>query len=284
MEWITSPEAWIALFTLTILEIVLGIDNIIFISILVDRLPEHQQKKARLTGLAMAMVLRILLLLSISWVMNAQNTLITIGSVDTELQPIAEKLILNEDLIHETTNPAELKQMQDALAISWRLISWRDIILLIGGLFLIWKSTQEIHHSLAGIREEEESSTVATYGSVLAQIAILDLVFSLDSVITAVGMAKHIPVMVIAIVIAVGVMMLAAQSIGEFVENNPTIKMLALSFLILVGTALLGEGMGFHIPKGYIYFAMAFAVIVELLNLKIRKNSEKPVKLIRHNP
>ena len=284
MEWITSPEAWIALFTLTVLEIVLGIDNIIFISILVDRLPEHQQKKARLTGLAMAMVLRILLLLSISWVMNAQNTLITIGSVDTELQPIAEKLILNEDLIHETTNPAELKQMQDALAISWRLISWRDIILLIGGLFLIWKSTQEIHHSLAGIREEEESSTVATYGSVLAQIAILDLVFSLDSVITAVGMAKHIPVMVIAIVIAVGVMMLAAQSIGEFVENNPTIKMLALSFLILVGTALLGEGMGFHIPKGYIYFAMAFAVIVELLNLKIRKNSEKPVKLIRHNP
>ena len=284
MEWITSPEAWIALFTLTVLEIVLGIDNIIFISILVDRLPEHQQKKARLTGLAMAMVLRILLLLSISWVMNAQNTLITIGSVDTELQPIAEKLILNEDLIHETTDPAELKQMQDAQAISWRLISWRDIILLIGGLFLIWKSTQEIHHSLAGIREEEESSTVATYGSVLAQIAILDLVFSLDSVITAVGMAKHIPVMIIAIVIAVGVMMLAAQSIGEFVENNPTIKMLALSFLILVGTALLGEGMGFHIPKGYIYFAMAFAVIVELLNLKIRKNSKKPVKLIRHNP
>jgi predicted tellurium resistance membrane protein TerC len=284
MEWISSPEAWIALFTLTVLEIVLGIDNIIFISILVDRLPEHQQKKARLTGLAMAMVLRILLLLSISWVMNAQNTLITIGSVDTELQPIAEKLILNEDLIHETTDPAELKQMQDAQAISWRLISWRDIILLIGGLFLIWKSTQEIHHSLAGIREEEESSTVATYGSVLAQIAILDLVFSLDSVITAVGMAKHIPVMVIAIVIAVGVMMLAAQAIGEFVENNPTIKMLALSFLILVGTALLGEGMGFHIPKGYIYFAMAFAVGVELLNLKMRKNAEKPVKLIRHNP
>lgn len=283
MEWITSPEAWIALFTLTVLEIVLGIDNIIFISILVDRLPEHQQKKARLTGLAMAVVLRILLLLSISWVMNAQNTLFTIGSVDTELQPIAEKLILNEDLIHETTDPAELKQMQDAQAISWQLISWRDIILLIGGLFLIWKSTQEIHHSLAGIREEE-SSTVATYGSVLAQIAILDLVFSLDSVITAVGMAKHIPVMVIAIVIAVGVMMLAAQSIGEFVENNPTIKMLALSFLILVGTALLGEGMGFHIPKGYIYFAMAFAVGVELLNLKMRKNAEKPVKLIRHNP
>jgi predicted tellurium resistance membrane protein TerC len=284
MEWISSPEAWIALFTLTVLEIVLGIDNIIFISILVDRLPEHQQKKARLTGLAMAMVLRILLLLSISWVMNAQNTLFTIGSVDTELQPIAEKLILNEDLIHETTDPAELKQMQDAQAISWQLISWRDIILLIGGLFLIWKSTQEIHHSLAGIREEEESTTVATYGSVLAQIAILDLVFSLDSVITAVGMAKHTQVMIIAIVIAVGVMMLAAQSIGEFVENNPTIKMLALSFLILVGTALLGEGMGFHIPKGYIYFAMAFAVIVELLNLKIRKDSEKPVKLIRHNP
>ncbi|HCU86753.1 MAG TPA: hypothetical protein DGP39_04435, partial [Verrucomicrobiales bacterium] len=251
MEWITQPEAWIALFTLTMLEIVLGIDNIIFISILVDRLPEHQQKKARLTGLALAMVLRILLLLSISWVMNAQNTLFTIGSVDPELQPIAEKLIINEDLIHETTDPAELEKFQAAQEISWQLISWRDIILLLGGLFLIWKSTQEIHHSLSGNREEEQSTKVATYGAVLAQIAVLDLVFSLDSVITAVGMAKHIPVMVIAIVIAVGVMMLSAQAIGEFVENNPTIKMLALSFLILVGTALLGEGMGFHIPKGY---------------------------------
>ena len=142
MEWIASPEAWIALFTLTVLEIVLGIDNIIFISILVDRLPEHQQKKARLTGLALAMVLRILLLLSISWVMNAQNTLFTIGSVDPELQPIAEKLIINEDLIHETTDPAELEKFQAAQEISWQLISWRDIILLSGGLFLIWKSTQ----------------------------------------------------------------------------------------------------------------------------------------------
>ncbi len=284
MEWIASPEAWIALFTLTVLEIVLGIDNIIFISILVDRLPEHQQKKARLTGLALAMVLRILLLLSISWVMNAQNTLFTIGSVDPELQPIAEKLIINEDLIHETSDPAELEKFQAAQEISWQLISWRDIILLLGGLFLIWKSTQEIHHSLSGNREEEQSTKVATYGAVLAQIAVLDLVFSLDSVITAVGMAKHIPVMVIAIVIAVGVMMLCAQAIGEFVENNPTIKMLALSFLILVGTALLGEGMGFHIPKGYIYFAMAFAVGVELLNLKMRRNAERPVKLNRHNP
>ena len=245
MEWIASPEAWIALFTLTVLEIVLGIDNIIFISILVDRLPEHQQKKARLTGLALAMVLRILLLLSISWVMG-----------------------LTKDLFD----------------VAGHGFSGRDLILLFGGLFLIWKSTQEIHHSLSGNTEEEQSTTVATYGSVLAQIAVLDLVFSLDSVITAVGMAKHIPVMVIAIVIAVGVMMLAAEAIGEFVENNPTIKMLALSFLILVGTALLGEGMGFHIPKGYIYCAMAFAVGVELLNLKMRRNAEKPVKLNRHNP
>ncbi len=245
MEWITSPEAWIALFTLTMLEIVLGIDNIIFISILVDRLPEHQQKKARLTGLALAMILRILLLLSISWVMGLTKNIFEIAGHG---------------------------------------FSGRDLILLFGGLFLIWKSTQEIHHSLSGKKEADQSTAITTYGSVLAQIAILDIVFSLDSVITAVGMAKDVPVMVIAIIIAVAVMMLAAQAIGEFVENNPTIKMLALSFLILVGTALLGEGMGFHIPKGYIYFAMAFAVIVELLNLKMRKTDSEALKLNRKNP
>ena len=245
MEWISTPEAWIALLTLTALEIVLGIDNIIFISILVDRLPDHQQKKARLIGLGLAMVMRILLLLSLSWVMDLKDTLFAVMN-------------------HE--------------------VSGRDLILLGGGLFLIWKSTQEIHHSLTGKKEEEQSNTTVTYGSVLAQIAILDIVFSLDSVITAVGMAKDIPVMIIAIIIAVGVMMLAAQSIGEFVENNPTIKMLALSFLILVGTALLGEGMHFHIPKGYIYFAMAFAVVVELLNLKMRKTSTETLKLNRKNP
>jgi predicted tellurium resistance membrane protein TerC len=245
MEWISTPEAWIALLTLTALEIVLGIDNIIFISILVDRLPDHQQKKARLIGLGLAMVMRILLLLSLSWVMDLKDTIFTVMN-------------------HE--------------------VSGRDLILLGGGLFLIWKSTQEIHHSLTGKKEEDQSNTTVTYGSVLAQIAILDIVFSLDSVITAVGMAKDIPVMIIAIIIAVGVMMLAAQSIGEFVENNPTIKMLALSFLILVGTALLGEGMHFHIPKGYIYFAMAFAVVVELLNLKMRKTSTETLKLNRKNP
>ena len=244
MEWISTPEAWIALLTLTALEIVLGIDNIIFISILVDRLPDHQQKKARLIGLGLAMVMRILLLLSLSWVMDLKDTLFAVMN-------------------HE--------------------VSGRDLILLGGGLFLIWKSTQEIHHSLTGKKEEDQSNTTVTYGSVLAQIAILDIVFSLDSVITAVGMAKDIPVMIIAIIIAVGVMMLAAQSIGEFVENNPTIKMLALSFLILVGTALLGEGMHFHIPKGYIYFAMAFAVVVEMLNLKMRKNKAETLKLNRKN-
>lgn len=245
MEWITSPEAWIALLTLTALEIVLGIDNIIFISILVDRLPDHQQKKARFIGLSLAMVMRILLLLSLSWVMNLKN---------------------------------ELFRVMD------HIVSGRDLILLGGGLFLIWKSTQEIHHSLTGRSEEAQNSTQAKLGAILFQIALLDIVFSLDSVITAVGMADEIQVMIIAIIIAVVVMMLAAQTIGEFVENNPTIKMLALSFLILVGTALIGEGMHFHIPKGYIYFAMAFAVVVELLNLKLRKNSAEALKLNRKNP
>ena len=245
MEWISTPEAWIALLTLTALEIVLGIDNIIFISILVDRLPDHQQKKARLIGLGLAMIMRILLLLSLSWVMDLKDTLFAVMN-------------------HE--------------------VSGRDLILLGGGLFLIWKSTQEIHHSLAGETEETQGTSKATMGAVLVQIALLDIVFSLDSVITAVGMADEIAVMIIAIVIAIGVMMFFAQAIGEFVENNPTIKMLALSFLILVGTALIGEGMHFHIPKGYIYFAMAFAIVVEMLNLKMRKNTSESVKLNRKNP
>ncbi|MDG2214971.1 MAG: TerC family protein [Verrucomicrobiota bacterium] len=245
MEWISTPEAWIALLTLTALEIVLGIDNIIFISILVDRLPDHQQKKARLIGLGLAMIMRILLLLSLSWVMDLKDTLFAVMN-------------------HE--------------------VSGRDLILLGGGLFLIWKSTQEIHHSLAGETEETQGTSKATMGAVLVQIALLDIVFSLDSVITAVGMADEIAVMIIAIVIAIGVMMFFAQAIGEFVENNPTIKMLALSFLILVGTALIGEGMHFHIPKGYIYFAMAFAIVVEMLNLKMRKNTSGSVKLNRKTP
>ena len=245
MEWITSPEAWIALLTLTGLEIVLGIDNIIFISILVDRLPDEQQKKARLIGLGLAMVMRILLLLSISWIMKLNTTLFS---------------VLNHN------------------------VSGRDLILIGGGLFLIWKSTQEVHHALIDEPEEDKNSAETSMRAVLFQIAMLDIVFSLDSVITAVGMADHIAVMIIAIMISVGVMMFFAQAIGEFVENNPTIKMLALSFLILVGVALLGEGMHFHIPKGYIYFAMAFSVGVELLNLKMRSKKAKALKLIHPKP
>jgi predicted tellurium resistance membrane protein TerC len=231
MEWLTDPQAWIALATLTALEIVLGIDNIIFISILVGRLPEAQRNKARRLGLALAMIMRIALLLSLAWIM-------------TLTQPLFS--VLGEE------------------------ISGRDLILLGGGLFLLWKSVHEIHNCLEGEEDEHAAPTRATFASVLAQIAIIDIVFSLDSVITAVGMADHVAVMVIAIVLAVGVMMYAARPIGEFVDRHPTIKMLALSFLILVGFALVGEGLDFHVPKGYIYFAMAFSVAVELLNLRMR--------------
>ncbi|QLB12280.1 putative tellurium resistance membrane protein TerC [Bisgaardia hudsonensis] len=232
-EWLTNPEAWIALLTLTSLEIVLGIDNIIFISILVGRLPLQQRQSGRLIGLGLAMAMRILLLLSLSWLMKLTTPLFII--------------LQNE-------------------------ISGRDLILLIGGLFLVAKSTSEIHHSMSNEEDlEEHNKTKANFLSVLVQIAILDIVFSLDSVITAVGMADEIEVMIIAIILAVGVMMVASKSIGEFVENHPTLKVLALSFLILVGVALLGEGLDFHIPKGYIYFAMSFSVIVEMLNIKIRK-------------
>jgi predicted tellurium resistance membrane protein TerC len=232
MEWLADPNAWIALATLTALEIVLGIDNIIFISILVGRLPEHRRNLARRLGLGLAMVLRIALLLSLAWIMTLTAPLFTaIG--------------------HE--------------------ISGRDLILLGGGLFLLWKSVHEIHNALEGEAEEAgHGAAAATFGGVLAQIAIIDIVFSLDSVITAVGMADDVPVMVIAIVLAVAVMMLAARPIGEFVDRHPTIKMLALSFLILVGFALVGEGLDFHVPKGYIYFAMAFSVLVELLNIRMR--------------
>ncbi len=244
MEWLSDPQAWVALATLTALEIVLGIDNIIFISILVSRLPEHQRQRARVIGLGLAMFTRILLLLSLAWVMGLTDPLFTVFGEE---------------------------------------ISGRDIILLGGGLFLLAKSTHEIHNSLEGAGEEEQKAPVtANFIGILIQIAIIDIVFSLDSVITAVGMADHVPVMVIAIVIAVGVMMFAAKAIGDFVDNHPTIKMLALSFLILVGFALVGEGLDFHIPKGYIYFAMAFSVVVELLNLRIRKKrveAREPVQL-----
>lgn len=248
MEWISSPEAWIALATLTILEIVLGIDNIIFITILVGRLPENLRNKGRVIGLGLAMATRILLLLSLSWVMMLKDPII------------------------------------------WHF-SGRDLILLVGGLFLIWKSTHEIHHSLEGHTEEHNVGKVVSFSSVLIQIALIDIIFSLDSVITAVGLAKDIAVMVLAILISVGVMMFASKAIGEFVDANPTLKVLALSFLILVGLALVGEGLEhtvkehfegkfeLKIPKGYIYFAMAFSFVVELINIRLRKKGSAPIKL-----
>ena len=242
MDWIASPEAWIALATLTALEIVLGIDNIIFISILVGRLPEETRNKARILGLGLAMVTRILLLLSIAWIMKLIAPLFTVFG---------------------------------------EAISGRDLILIAGGLFLLVKSTFEIHNSLEAHEEAAEGTKAASFAQVLFMIAVLDVVFSLDSVITAVGLAKHIPVMIIAIVLAVFVMMLSAKPIGDFVDTHPTVKMLALSFLLLIGISLVGEGLDFHIPKGYIYFAMAFSVFVEILNMKIRKKERDPVKLRR---
>jgi predicted tellurium resistance membrane protein TerC len=241
-EWLMDPSAWMALATLTLLEIVLGIDNIIFISILVSKLPPEQRQRARVLGLAGAMVTRVLLLLSLAWVMRLTTPLFT---------------IMNE------------------------AISGRDLILIIGGLFLLAKSTHEIHGSLEGDETESSTQGRAAHGfmATLVQIAILDIVFSLDSVITAVGMASHVPVMVLAIMIAVGVMMFAAKAIGDFVDTHPTIKMLALSFLILVGFALIAEGFDLHIPKGYIYFAMAFSLGVEMLNIRLRKSSQAVVKL-----
>jgi predicted tellurium resistance membrane protein TerC len=232
MEWLLDPQAWLALATLTLLEIVLGVDNIIFISILCGRLPEHERAKARTIGLALAMLTRIGLLFSLAWLMTLTEPLFSLFG---------------------------------------KVISGRDLILLGGGLFLLWKSVHEIHNSLEGTEEPTSAQVVtATFGSVIAQIAVIDIVFSLDSVITAVGMVDEVSIMVIAIVLAVGVMLFAAGPIGAFVDRHPTIKMLALSFLILVGVALIGEGWGLHIPKGYIYFAMAFAVGVELLNLRLR--------------
>lgn len=242
MEWITQPQAWVALATLTALEIVLGIDNIVFISVLVGRLPKELRNKARTIGLALAMVMRILLLLTLTWIMRLTTPVFTV--------------------------------FQNA-------ISGRDIILLAGGLFLLAKSTHEIHQSLEGEPESAKKKLARSFASVLIQIALLDMVFSLDSVITAVGLADHIPVMILAIVIAVVIMMLSARFIGNFVDNHPTIKMLAMAFLLLVGFSLMGEGLDLHIPKGYIYFAMAFSLGVEILNLKLRARSQKPVKLLK---
>lgn len=252
MEFLSSPEAWISLLTLTILEIVLGIDNIVFISILAGKLPENQQKKARQLGLALAMITRVLLLMSLSWIMKLTAPLFNIG----------EWIGI--------TNPEWLEKLA---------ISGRDLILLIGGLFLIYKSTHEIHNKLEGEHEEGGKVKVHSFAGTIVQILILDIVFSLDSVITAVGMADHIEIMIAAVVIAVIIMMISAGAISNFVNKHPTVKMLALSFLLLIGVSLLAEGLDQHIPKGYVYFAMAFSVLVEMLNLKMKKNTSKPVKL-----
>ncbi len=244
-EWLTSPEAWVALATLTALEIVLGIDNIIFISILVGRLPEKQRKFARNVGLGLAMITRLALLFSLAWIMGLVEPFFTVFG---------------------------------------QAISGRDIILIGGGLFLIAKATHEIHGSLEGAVETERN--VAAHGLliVLVQIAILDIVFSLDSVITAVGLVSQVPIMATAIIIAVGVMLFAAKSIGDFVDAHPTIKILALSFLVIVGFTLLVEGFDVHVPKGYIYFAMIFSLGVEMINIKLRKTIDKPVELRKDYP
>jgi len=234
MELITSPEAWIAFATLTALELVLGIDNIIFISILVDKLPAEKREIARRIGLFMAMFMRIGLLLVLSWIVGLVEPMLTV-------------------LGHE--------------------VSGRDAILLLGGLFLIWKSTTEIHQTLEGAEDGQATSSKSTLFSVIFQVMVIDMVFSLDSIITAVGMVDQVEIMIAAVVSSVALMMVFARGIGEFVSNHPTIKMLALSFLVVVGVVLIAEGFEHHIPKGYVYFAMAFSVCVEMLNIRLRKKS-----------
>jgi predicted tellurium resistance membrane protein TerC len=239
MEWMTTAEGWVALITLTVLEIVLGIDNIVFISILASRLPKESRARARKVGLTLAMFMRIVLLLSITWVMRLTAPLFTVVG---------------------------------------QAISGRDLILIVGGLFLLAKSTHEIHEKLEGEEGGASARVVASFGAIIVQILLLDIVFSLDSVITAVGMAEDVAVMILAVVIAVGVMLVSAGAISDFVERHPTVKMLALSFLLLIGVSLVAEGFDQHIPKGYIYFAMFFSVFVEMINLRVR-NKGKAVKL-----
>ena len=240
IELLTDPQAWMAFLTLTALELVLGIDNIIFISILVDKLPPAQRPFARRIGLFMAMFMRLGLLLALSWIVGMVAPLFT---------------VLGQE------------------------ISGRDLILILGGLFLIWKSTGEIHQSLEGEEGEASSAVKGTLTAVIVQIMLIDVVFSLDSIITAVGMVDNVPVMMAAVVTSVGMMMLFSGAIGNFVSEHPTIKMLALSFLVVVGVVLLAEGFDNHVPKGYIYFGMAFSVVVEMLNIRMRKSSAKPAHL-----
>jgi len=242
LELLTDPQAWIAFLTLTALELVLGIDNIIFISILVDKLPREKRELARRLGLFMAMFMRVGLLLVLAWIVGLVEPMFT---------------VLGQE------------------------ISGRDLILILGGLFLIWKSTGEIHQSLEGEEGGSSSAVQATFTAVILQIMVVDMVFSLDSIITAVGMVDDVRVMIAAVIVSVGLMMLFASAIGNFVSDHPTIKMLALSFLVVVGVVLIAEGFGHHIPKGYIYFGMAFALGVEMLNIRTRKRAAKPVGL--HN-
>ena len=239
MSWITSPEAWVGLLTLTVLEIVLGIDNIIFISILAGKLPPAQQGRARRIGLAGALVTRVALLATLAWIIR-----------------------LTAPLFH----------------VLGHSVSFRDLILIAGGLFLMAKSTREIHDALESEADHAGTKVRASLAGVVGQIMVIDLVFSIDSIITAVGMARHLPVMIAAVVLAVGVMMFAATSISDFVHRHPTVKMLALSFLLLIGVSLIADGLGQHISRGYIYFAMGFSMFVELLNLRIRARTP-PVKL-----
>jgi predicted tellurium resistance membrane protein TerC len=241
MDWLTDPHSWIAFLTLAALEIVLGIDNIVFISILVGKLPERQQAGAYRVGLGLAMLMRILLLLSLSWIMGLTAPLFT-------------------------------------LPLAGRAVSGRDLVLIVGGLFLVAKSTMEIHEKLEGHEGEKSSRVAASYTSVLLQIMALDVVFSLDSVITAVGMVQHVAIMIAAVVAAVLVMMVFAKPIGDFVARRPTVKMLALAFLLAIGIMLLADGLGHHVPKGYLYFGMAFSLFVEMLNLRAG-HREPPVHL-----
>jgi predicted tellurium resistance membrane protein TerC len=243
MDWIGDPQAWIGLLTLTALEIVLGIDNIIFISILAGKLPPEQEAKARRLGLMVAMVSRILLLFSLTWVVRLTSPLFVLFG---------------------------------------HSISGRDLVLLVGGLFLLAKATHEIHDKLEGGEGDRSAKVAASMTAVLVQIMLLDVVFSLDSVITAVGMVQHLAVMVTAVVIAVGVMLVFSGAVSRFVNRHPTVKILALSFLIMIGVMLIAEGFGQHIPKGYVYFAMAFSVFVEMLNMRVRKVSQPPLKLREH--
>jgi predicted tellurium resistance membrane protein TerC len=240
MDWLLQPENWIAFVTLVVLELVLGVDNVIFISILAGKLPQDQQKRARTTGIMLAVVTRVLLLLSLSWIIGLTQPLFTIFNFD---------------------------------------ISGRDLVLLVGGLFLLWKSVHEIHQKLEGQEGEASAKVRAAFWGVIIQIMLLDIVFSLDSVITAVGMVNQLAIMISAVVIAAVVMVFTSTPLAEFVERHPTIKMLALSFLLLIGFTLIVEGLHQHIPKGYIYFAMGFSVLVEMLNLRLRQPTVRPVNL-----